>query len=138
MIPADLFQVIVNAFSKQQESNKKDCGRRTELTCSCGGPLHEDLSQMRHIQQLAQQAVGPRPVHRKKRIRKKLEKRWSHRVRLVMAMTTPILASRPRYVCGSCGSRDTFYRAIARNMFPVQPMVGGAVPYFDKSKTPGL
>lgn len=121
---------ISEAHAARAAKAKDDLGRATGMTCTCGGTLHEDAGGPKRAEALAEQAV-PRPRHRKKRILKKRLKAWRAKVRLVVAISRPML--RPGYICGACGQRSGFYSAIGRNMFKVEPMPPGAVPVYPHS-----
>lgn len=116
-------QRISEAHAARAAKAKEDLGRATSMTCTCGGPLHEDAGWPKRARELAEKAV-PRPRHRRRRILKKRLKVWEAKVRLVTAFSRPML--RPGYICGSCGQRSGFYSAIGRNMFKVEPMPPGA------------
>lgn len=120
---------ISEAHAARAAKAKEDAGRATSMTCTCGGTLHEDAGVVRRARELAEKAV-PRPRHRKKRILKKRLKVWEAKVRLVVAVSRPML--RPGYICGSCGQRSGFYSAVGRNLFKVEPMPPGATPIIER------
>jgi len=76
---------------------------------------------------LEQRLGGPEPRHKKRRIRKKLTKRWeAHRAEMIAFSrsfrTTMSLIGRPFFSCSSCGARQGFYGGIARALIQVAPM----------------
>lgn len=103
-------------------------GRATELTCTCGGILHERMAPP-----IPRLKPGPRQS-RNRRIRKKQIKKWARaHARLIMAMNIIRQTSRPMgYRCASCKRHVGFYEAIGRNVIKIEPMPGGALPIYDR------
>jgi len=100
-------------------------GRITEMSCTCGGKL-------RDITTLVVPTYRPR-YQRKKRIRKKWKARWEkeNRVRIQASVMMGFM-QRPSYRCETCGRRDGFYSAAARNIFTVEPLPERARPIWDR------
>lgn len=102
------------------------------MNCACGGELkrRERLSPLDVIR-----LVGKPPKHRKRRIRKKLEKRWMHeaaekaRLMLVMESMRP-----PSFECVRCGRVESFYSAIGRAMVPIQTLPPGGLLFFSRTE----
>lgn len=91
----------------------------TTLQCECGGFLSSYRPSSNAMLDII---VGPPPKHRKKRILKKLIKRYKER-RQQVQLIRPL---RPlSYVCNDCGRRDSFYTAVGHNMIQIQPMSKG-------------
>ena len=115
---------IIHQDQARRAAAKQNLGSATELRCLCGGILHQP-----HVYQLTEvirRIAGPRPRHRKRRIQKKLIKRWTAKVRMA-ALPVPLSPLSLRtLICGQCGGSQGFYSAIARNVFPVEPMPPGA------------
>ena len=120
---------IADSFVKQQEiASKCPLGKKTELRCSCGGFLHEFNPQRYAILK----SIGKPRYSKNKRIQKKFKKQWRLK-NLPILMTLPLV--RGGYKCGSCGRRESLYGAIGRNLFKVQEMPQGAVPYYNFSES---
>lgn len=129
-LSAEDIRCISEAHAAHAAKAKEDAGRATSMTCTCGGTLHEDAGATKRARELAEKAVS-RPRHRKRRILKKRLKAWEAKVRLVAAVSRPML--RPGYICGSCGLRSGFYSAIGRNLFKVEPLPSRAAAIYDRS-----
>jgi len=90
-------------------------GRVTEMTCRCGGKLQES--------RVVVNVSLPKPTHRKKRILKKLLKKWEKDSKLTRLMSSFVgLMRKPTYKCTVCDKHEGFYSAMGRNLFPVQSM----------------
>lgn len=91
-------------------------GRMTEMVCSCGGKLQETRYVVTDMRSRC-------PTHRKKRIRKKLEKRWlkeTKHLRIVGAIVGAMQP--PRFKCVECGRTQSFYSAVGNNLIKVEPL----------------
>jgi len=96
--------------------------RATELTCSCGGLLNQ-------IRFVANFDPLP-PRHRKKRIRKKLRKRWEQETRTLQGFSLLVGAmAPPSFRCVECNRFHSYYAAMGRNLFTVEPMPPVPSPY---------
>lgn len=99
-------------------------GHVTEMRCS-----------VPHLLECTAAAVDvpmpPAPRHRRRRIQKKLVKRWQAMVRVLQAHASILSAIRPpAYRCLACGRMDSFYGAVGRNLIDVQPLPPGAREFF--------
>lgn len=99
------------------------------MKCICGGSLGFDHKrQEKARKEIAIRIAGPIPNHRKKRIQKKLMKRWRDKAKFA-AFYSPLLGT--SYVCQDCNKTSGMYQAIARNLFPIESMLPAAkVIYF--------
>lgn len=95
------------------------------MKCQCGGLLRPDYTN--HYKSLARLA-GPEPNHKKKRIQKKLMKKWSRRMATVIVIQPLSRTLR----CSSCKKQQGFYQAIAHNIFKVEPLPPGAAAIYTK------
>lgn len=97
--------------------------KETELKCQCGGNLSE-----RHTMHIPK---GLPPRHRKKRLRKKLQRKWEEKHAGVIFMNAAVsLIQKPSYSCTQCGKVQGFYQTMARNMFTVEPLPECAIPFY--------
>ena len=103
-------------------------GRATDLTCTCGGVLHE-----REIPPPPRILPGPRRS-RNRRIRKKQRLKWMRTTgRALLYIHMAMMALRPTgYRCASCKRHMGFYEAVGRNIFQIEPLPDGALPIYDR------
>ena len=133
-------QPVFAAFPGMTEKYAKRVGpgEPTSLVCICGAPLqmHASLG-LQALEAALLGAVGAPPKHRKRRIQKKWEKQYREKCRPFILMHAAWNATvKPVFVCTKCGARQGYYRAIANNLFKVEPMPPGALPIYDKD--PGV
>jgi len=77
------------------------------------------------------------PRHKKRRIQKKLRKRYDVEYNRKVALTAMIGVPLMRgpigsYRCTKCGNAEGGYGFIARQIFKVEPMPQGALPYYSR------
>jgi hypothetical protein len=128
-IDNDTMRKILEAYAADggAEGRKKlmayHLGEATKLRCQCGGVLHQAKREVPIPK-------GPR-WSRNRRIRRKLLKRWQRDVQFEMVLSCIWERARgPSFACASCGRPASFYQAVAHNMFPVEKMPEGALPYY--------
>jgi len=103
----------------------------------CGGELKTRSRALPEEQQreLESRLGGPPPKHRKKRILKKLTKRWEAEREIAIqearlySFYMSTLPSRT-LVCSSCGRAESTTMAVVRSMFPIQQLPPGAKPIY--------
>jgi len=96
-------------------------GRMTDSVCSCGG-------KQQAVRYMITDMLPPFPTHRKKRIRKKLAKRWveeTRHLRMLSAMVS--MMGHPKYKCVECGRVESIYGSLGRNLITVEPLPEGAM-----------
>lgn len=124
LVDAKMMQAALERHAKLRKEALTQLGRATQLRCTCGGHLHEKVPAA-----LALEKLLPKPVHRKKRILKKRLRVWQARAMLLQAVAQ--MGMRSGFICGSCGKREGFYRAIGHNLIQVEPMPP-ALPCYDR------
>lgn len=96
------------------------------LKCSCGGNLEQSNSRPKldEVKKLDYEFCGPFPKHKKKRILKKLIKKFYARKLkspyFHQTLIFPLIT--PSFKCNSCNKTAGYYRAIATNMFKVEKL----------------
>lgn len=121
---------LVERSDRQPLTN--DPAHSTGLKCSCGGSLVRGHGSS-FFREVIESAIGPRPYHKKKRIRKKWLKRWTREFVVVAPMALNMLVQTSRALsCTRCHQVVGLYQAIARNTIVVEPMPQGALPVYDK------
>jgi hypothetical protein len=96
-------------------------GQVTDMVCTCGGKLQA-------VKYVATDMLPPQPTHRKKRIRKKLAKRWIKETRHLRMLGVMIGALQPpKFKCVECARVNSYYAAMARNLVTVEPLPEGAM-----------
>lgn len=96
------------------------------LKCSCGGDLVEtnNQSNLDEVRKLDREFCGPTPKHKKKRILKKLYKKfYAKRFKsphLMQLMVAPLVS--PNFKCSSCNETCGYYKAMGMNMLKIEKL----------------
>ena len=118
---------IVAALANRMAENAVETplGAATNVTCRCGGTMHE-FDRVGHMAKKTVASCGNPRHSRKKRIHKKFFKAWikKHGRTLQMASFMMPLRNPETFKCERCGTYESFYRLMGRAMIKVESLTG--------------
>ena len=128
-----MIDAFMTVYGKPKDGPPPD-GEPTDFKCPrCQGAMVATRMRSETIEAVVDISVGPPPKHRKKRIRKKLLKRYEERRQAArLAVDFMRAMAKPSFVCIACRFTEGFYGAVARNIFQIEPLPPGAMPVYDR------
>lgn len=100
------------------------------MRCRCGGELERHFP-LRSTAEATMLAAGRPRWSKNRRIRKKLHKKWRAETLAPIALYGLYhLTARPSFQCKVCGRVEGLSSAVVRNIFTVEQLPPGALPYY--------